>query len=369
MMSQLKSEKCNSCVKNIRIGQSITECAKCLNIIHTRCFSKSKFRKINEKLYCQVCQTSIVVRYNPFKKLGEEFDTDSEHFFDQDPISFTGELQEASKVLENCGNFISKEVTNFLNDHNNNFNTYFYNIDGNKTNFNTFAAELKKVQGDLAIIGIAETNVNSDQKELFPLNEHNSFYSDKLDGKKSGTGLGLYIHEKFNTTKNTLASVTLPHLESLFLNVTKDKITVNVGVVYRPPSGSHQDFLNDLKNIIRTLPKTITYLMGDFNLDLHKGETSSHVELFEEFFISEGLFPVISIATHQNPSTKNKSCIDNIFTNDIEAINQSGIIESFGTAHLPIFSTSRLNYDSKPNKREKIAQYYCFSKKILIILC
>ena len=91
MMSQLKSEKCNSCVKNIRIGQSITECAKCLNIIHTRCFSKSKFRKINEKLYCQVCQTSIVVRYNPFKKLGEEFDTDSEHFFDQDSVSFTRE--------------------------------------------------------------------------------------------------------------------------------------------------------------------------------------------------------------------------------------------------------------------------------------
>ena len=50
-----------------------------------------------------------------------------------------------------------------------------------------FAAELKKLKGNPDIIGIAETNVNSDLKDLFPLNRHNSFYSDKLDNKKSGT--------------------------------------------------------------------------------------------------------------------------------------------------------------------------------------
>ena len=92
-------------------------------------------------------------------------------------------------------------MSQFLNNSYNNFNTYFYNIDGNKTNFNVFAAELKKLQGNPDIIGIAETNINSDQKDLFPLNEHNSLYSDKLDGKKSRTGLALYIHKKFNATK------------------------------------------------------------------------------------------------------------------------------------------------------------------------
>ena len=74
---------------------------------------------------------------------------------------------------------------------------------------------------------------------------------------------------------------------------------MNVGVVYRPSN-------SELRGIIikKTLPKTVTYLMGDFNLDLHKSESSSNVEAFEEFFISEGLFPVISLATPHNPSTK-----------------------------------------------------------------
>ena len=64
---------------------------------------------------------------------------------------------EASQVLDKCGNFESKDASQFLKDDQNNFNTYFYNIDGNKSNFNVFNAELKKLQGNFSIIGICET--------------------------------------------------------------------------------------------------------------------------------------------------------------------------------------------------------------------
>ena len=138
---------------------------------------------------------------------------------------------------------------------------------------------------------------------------------------------------------------------------------MNVGIVYRPPNSNFNDFLTDLRSIIKTLPKTVTYLMGDFNLDLHKSESSSNVEAFEQFFISEGLFPVISLATHHNPSAKSKSCIDNIFTNRVETISQSGVVVNCGTAHSPIFSLSKLNYDLKSIQKEKITQYYNFSNK------
>ena len=115
---------------------------------------------------------------------------------------------------------------------------------------------------------------------------------------------------------------------------------MNVGIVYRPPNSNFNDFLADLCSIIKTLPKTVTCLMSDFNLDLHKSESNSNVEAFEQFFISEGLFPVISLATHHNPSAKSKSCIDNIFTNRVETISQSGVVVNCGTAHSPIFSLS-----------------------------
>ena len=55
---------------------------------------------------------------------------------------------------------------------------------------------------------LCETNVNSDQKDLYCLQKHNSFYSDKLEGKKSGTGIALYVHEKINAIKNIVASTT-----------------------------------------------------------------------------------------------------------------------------------------------------------------
>ena len=119
--------------------------------------------------------------------------------------------------------------------------------------------------------------------------------------------------------------------------------------------------------------------MGDFNLDLHKSESSSNsnVEAFEQFLISEGLFPVISSATHHNQSAKSKSCIDNIFTNRVETINQSVVVVNCGTAqctvaHSPIFSTSKLNHDLKPiSERKKLLRiiisqqkYWLFCKKV-----
>ena len=79
------------------------------------------------------------------KKLNDEINSDSEQTFNENPCSYTEDLTESSQILDNCENFKSKYVTQLLNDNQNNFNTYFYNIDGNKSNFNVFAAELKKL--------------------------------------------------------------------------------------------------------------------------------------------------------------------------------------------------------------------------------
>ena len=101
-MSSLKKEKCVSCEKFINIGQCITECAKCLNVIHSRFFSKSNFKQANEKYYCEICHSLILLRYNPFKKLNDEINSDSEQTFNENPCSYTGDLTEASQVLDKC---------------------------------------------------------------------------------------------------------------------------------------------------------------------------------------------------------------------------------------------------------------------------
>ena len=98
------------------------------------------------------------------------------------------------------------------------------------------------------MIGIAETNISSDQKDLYNIDEYNSFYSDKIPDKSKGTGVAIYVHDSFNSTFYSQASTNLPHIESLFVQVTKGKETINVVVMYRPPNTKFADFLVEAKN-------------------------------------------------------------------------------------------------------------------------
>ena len=136
-----------------------------------------------------------------------------------------------------------------------------------------------------------------------------------------------------------------------------------MGVAYRPPNSNFEDFMSELKHIICALPKNVpTYIIGDYNLNLLKSATNANVEAFENLFLSEGLYPVNSLVTHQRGSQKG-SCIDNILTNNIEAINYSGVISNFGTAHSPVFSLSNIEFGSLNNAKQKQTQYYSFSSK------
>ena len=49
-----------------------------------------------------------------------------------------------------------------------NFSTIFQNIDGNKTNFDTFSLELERVAEKFQIIGLAETNITVRVKIAVP---------------------------------------------------------------------------------------------------------------------------------------------------------------------------------------------------------
>ena len=101
--------------------------------------------------------------------------------------------------------------------------------------------------------------------------------------------------------------------------------------------------------------------MGDFNLDLLKN-SDPDVDHFEEILLSYGYFPLISLDTHKIPG-KVGSCIDNIFTNDVEAVTQSGIIHDTGTHHSQIFTMLNLNLNKQENNSPKQFQHYSFSKE------
>ena len=360
---QLKKEVCDCCLRNIMIGQCILECKDCEIVIHTKCFKKSQFQIINTSNYCKSCSPDIFQRYNPFQHHPDQtnhLDSDDNRFYDENICETIDCLTQASKILEQCKPNTIDYVNSQIGSHTD-FSTLFHNIDGNKTNFDCLTAELSLPESKFAVIGLAETNTEPAQSSLYPLEGYNSFYNDTMPDKTKGTGVALYVHNSFNATINKNACTVTHDIESLFLNVTKNETQINVGVIYRPPNGNAKEFLNEYEKLITHLPKATTFIMGDFNLDLLK-TNDSNVNHYEEIFLSYGLFPLISLATHNIPS-KRGTCIDNIFTNDVDSIIQSGIIDDNGTHHSPIFSISNLNLNNRVQKTLQHVQYYNFARE------
>ena len=121
-----------------------------------------------------------------------------------------------------------------------------------------------------------------------------------------------------------------------FLTINKNNKKINVGTVYCSPNGDNNKFIEEFTLLVEQFPKKITsIIMGDFNYDLLK-QLESAVENFEEVFLSQGFFPLISLATHSS-SVAQSSCIDNIFINDIDRITLSGVIKDIGKHHSPVF--------------------------------
>ena len=234
----------------------------------------------------------------------------------------------------------------------------FLNIDGNKSNFDQFLVELKRINHDFSVIGIAETNTDKPLKDLYSIPKYTCHYQDTIEGKSKGTGIGLYVLDSINTELMDTISYCTSDIESLFLKTTNTNDTLYFGVIYRPPSGNTDAFITKLEHIFTTLPDKGVHIMGDFNIDLLESK-SKIMSNFEDCILRNGYSPVISIATHKRPNCK-KSCIDNILTNDVEKTLLSGTLTETIGHHSMVFEISEATLP-KPEKSEKHIQYYNFS--------
>ena len=368
MVRALKKEICEHCKKHINKGQSITECMKCNIVIHTKCLKISNFELINEKWYCENCSETIAYIYNPFRNLsgpshGKEEETEySDKHYDYNIEEVFNDLADASNILEYCKSLKSAGEFNRFCElkgvNNSNFSTLFQNVDGNRSNFDNFAAHISRIEHKFSVIGLAETNICPKNKNLYDLDEYKSYYQDKYPNKSKGTGVALYIHNALSATVEESLSQCSDNLESLFVSIQIGTELHTIGVVYQPPSGDKTNFLLELELLVKKCNPKNLHIFGDFNMNLHNPNCKT-VEKFEEIILSNGLFPLISISTHAKPGCQ-QSCIDNIFTSNISSVMASGTLELGISHHHSIFQVMEINH----NKEEKLAniQYYDFSK-------
>lgn len=363
MILNLPRESCGCCKKSIYFGQSVLECDNCNIIIHGKCYKNSNFVNKDSLWLCEVCNSAHEPRYNPFKPIHVS-NPDSEAFYDEDPCDYIDTFKIMSNLLDNCRSYSKKEL-NEINakikepENASLFSSYFLNVDGNASNFDELSIELKQLEHQYSVLGLAETNIDQSHKDLYQLQNYKSFYQSKSNEKKKGTGVAIYVHDSFNATLIGEYCIVNENIESLFITITNTHEPIIVGCIYRPPNGDLSSFIQQLSNIVNELPRTPVYLLGDYNIDL-LSITGDLANEYEQLLVTSNFMPLVSTYTHHKPGCK-KTCIDNIITNNYENVVTSGTVSESISHHLPIFQVSFVAKSTLSKGAQKHTQYYDFS--------
>ena len=187
------------------------------------------------------------------------------------------------------------------------------------------------------IIAITETWFSeSTVPEVFKIKGYELKYVTRNVGR--GGGVALYINTSLKY--KTIDSKCLCVNES-FECITAELTLVGsknivISCIYRKPNGNLEEFSSKLEDIFGDIKNKVIYITGDFNIDLLKEQIHSQTRYFIDTMFSMGLYPLITkpsrIASHSS------TLIDNIFTNDMQHANVSGIILNDLSDHFPVFT-------------------------------
>ena len=167
-------------------------------------------------------------RYNPFKSY--RYDKYSQ----PDNESFA-EIHQIENFLDTCKRYDIKELNNLLNtpsESNQPLSIMFKNIDGVKSNFDLFSAEINSILDKISIITFAETNLDECNKNLFRIKGYQSIYQSNINGKNKGSGLAIYLKETFLFTVSEEHNQCSPNLETLFITLNNIETPIMIGVAY-----------------------------------------------------------------------------------------------------------------------------------------
>ena len=154
--------------------------------------------------------------------------------------------------------------------------------------------------------------------------------------------------------------------ESLFIEIERDQCkNVIVGVVYRPPGSENpiDSFNNEFDSVLSTISREnkISFLLGDYNIDLLKEEDHRQTKDFIDLIYSYTFFPVINRPTRI--TRESATIIDNIITNSM-CQHSCSIFVADVSDHLPICLNTNLKLVSNSTELSNKPKYYhkrCFT--------
>ena len=240
-----------------------------------------------------------------------------------------------------------------------NFSILHYNIHSIQLHIEEFCMALQLLDFTFDVICISESKIRKDIEPIVDISLPGYQTSMSMPTEATKGGVLMYIRTGLNfKPRNDLQIYKPKLLESIFIEIINERDTNDiVGVIYRHPSMSESDFIdNELKSITEKLSNDNkkVFIAGDFNFDLLN--TANHDETYEFFDtrMSNFLLPVITLPTKINRG-ENTLIIDSIFTNQLNPETISGNLElDLSDGHLPSFLIIPKNNQNHLPKKHNI---------------
>ena len=242
-------------------------------------------------------------------------------------------------TINNCEYYDAQRFASLP--HCSNFSLLFCNINSFNANFDNYLLSyFSNSSFTPKIFAFCETKCTSGSEQLYSVPGYKSIYRNKTSN--SG-GLALFIHDSLSFKVLDEYCFMYEHLESLFIEVTTNIECVIIGVIYRRPRSSIDNFLNDYRNILEHLGGRKVYICGDFNLNLLQYEICNSVHSFVDLCFEYSYLPLINKPSRVSGSSA--TAIDHIWHNRYDSSVKCGVLMSDTSDHFSPFVINLESFD------------------------
>ena len=137
-------------------------------------------------------------------------------------------------------------------------------------------------------------------------------------------------------------SVNDEDTEALCLEIiNQESKNVFINTIYRQPSGNKESFENYFGKFLEKTKTKITYVLGDFSLNLLYYDTNCKVKSYCNTDFSHNFIPIMNKQTHA--TNRNATITDHILTNSFNSKIDTGILNVDVADHFPVFFHLQIN--------------------------
>lgn len=294
--------KCKECFKTVKSNQKRMICDKCLSVSHVKCLNKEHLN-VKSRIPCTyTCHTCLHIELPFFNSTLPSNDI-------QDCL-----LQPMNET--SLADHVESEINHhrlIFNDHSNLLKVMHLNTQSMVSTFDCFTSLLHDHPYD--VLCLSETWLK-DCKHLLnyvQIPEYKIHFRNRINGR--GGGVGMYVRESIKHTKRNDIIDLDNELEHLWVEIKgrNNQSNILVGVIYQPKFLIHEQELwlekvDSLLSKVSYMWQGQIILTGDMNIDLFKEQNISqqYLDMLQSYDLHQ----------HITKPTRQKACIDHIWTNN-----------------------------------------------------